>query len=145
MMQQPYQGMPAQGHQQNEQHVKDMHNMCSQYHLYFIQVQMMDGSMHEGIIEDVDQEGVSLLMPEEDDGQNPYHDQPGYEGQQAQQSHFGYGYGGFGGGFAPGYGYGPGFGYGPGYGRGVPRRFRRFRRRRYPFYGIRSLFFPFFF
>ncbi|WP_280769192.1 hypothetical protein [Salipaludibacillus daqingensis] len=150
MMHQPYQGMPAQGHHQNEQHAKDMHNMCTQYHLHFIQIQLMDGSSHDGIIEEVDNEGVTLLMPEAEEGaQQPYYGQHGHEshhelhaqqGTQMQDSpqHFGYGY--------PGYGY-PGFGPGPGYGYGygIPRRFRRFRRRRYPFFGIRRLFFPFFF
>ncbi|KGX93007.1 hypothetical protein N781_14140 [Pontibacillus halophilus JSM 076056 = DSM 19796] len=38
------------------------------------------------------------------------------------------------------YGYG-GYGYGYGY----PRRFRRFRRYYYPFFGVRRFFFPFFY
>ncbi|MCE7794794.1 hypothetical protein K8O68_20620 [Salipaludibacillus sp. CUR1] len=105
----------------SDHHQQHMQEMCQQYHLYFIQLQMMDGSIAEGIIEDADHEGVTLLMPEED----------GHMDGSRQ-----FGAGAFGG--AP-YGFGPGLGY------GVPRRFRRFRRRRFPFFGIRTLFFPFFF
>ncbi|WP_416151193.1 hypothetical protein ACM26V_09575 [Salipaludibacillus sp. HK11] len=141
MYQQPYQGMPVEGQPNNEQHLKDMHDACTQYHLHFIQIQMIDGSIHDGIIEDSDNEGVTLLMPEDDDAQQPYNEQQGYQ-MNNQPGHFGYGYGGSG---YPAPGFGPG--YGPGYGIGrprIPRRFRRFRRRRYPFYGINTLLFPFF-
>lgn len=57
------------------------------------------------------------------------------------------------GGYGSGYGHGGYGGYGSGYGHGgyggsydhYPRRFRRFRRRRYPFTNIFRLFTPFFF
>ncbi|MCR6107265.1 hypothetical protein HXA34_13250 [Salipaludibacillus agaradhaerens] len=106
-------------------HQQDMKDMCQHYHLYFVQIQMMDGSLHEGVIEDVDNEGVTLLTPFEGDHHFP-------DGSRQ----FGTGIGGFGT-FTP-----YGFGYGPWY--GVPWRFRRFRRRRFPFYGIGGFYFPFF-
>ncbi|WP_052111085.1 hypothetical protein [Pontibacillus yanchengensis] len=115
---------------QNMQQVKGMQDMkdyCSKHMYYFVIIQMNDGSEHEGIIEDIDAENVFILMPVGDE------DEDGMESSDERQ--FGYGYG-------PGFGYGGG--YGGGYGYGYPRRFRRFRRYRFPFFGIRSFFFPFF-
>ncbi|UTR15301.1 hypothetical protein MM221_01510 [Salipaludibacillus sp. LMS25] len=118
------QGYKEEESRHSHPHEQDMKEMCHHYHLFFVQIQMMDGSLHEGIIEDADNEGVTLLMPFE---QDPHHD---------ASRQFGTGVGGFGT-FSP-----YGFGYGPGY--GVPWRFRRFRRRRFPFYGIGGFYFPFF-
>ncbi len=128
------------GGQQNDQmqqsggvdpaaHQQQMHDLCQQYNNYLVQLETTDGQVHDGIINGVDQNGVEVLMPDGDTDNN--HNE--YERQ------FGFGYGGYGGfGGAPWYGYG-----GPGY--GYPRRFRRFRRHRFPFFGIRRLLFPFFY
>ena len=90
---------------------------------HLVQMETTDGTILDGIIEDVDDEGVDLLEPAGDmDGDDNYDRQFGYGG-----------YGGFG-----GYGFNP-------YIRFYPRRFRRFRRRRFPFPFIRRLFFPYFY
>ncbi|MCK0473053.1 hypothetical protein [Halalkalibacter sp. APA_J-10(15)] len=99
-----------------EAHKKQMYDTCNQYNLYFVQIQTTDGQMYDGIIDQVDPDGVTLLMP--------YGDMEGNVGYERQ---FGFGYGGFGHGF------------------GFPRRFHRFRRFRFPFFGISRLFFPFFY
>ncbi|MGO4888558.1 hypothetical protein ACJ2A9_12415 [Anaerobacillus sp. MEB173] len=107
----------------HQPHAQQMYDACNQYHLYFVKMQTDDGQMHDGIIEDVDQEGVTLLTP---------------EGDMDNDHRFGY----------PGGFYGPG-GYGGfspyGHGYGFPRRFRRFRRRRFPLHRLRTFFFPFFY
>lgn len=140
-------GMDPQAHQ------NQMHDMCKNYHLHFVQIQMADGHMHDGIIEEVDQEGVTLLIPHED---MQHRDEEGEQhpyGFEDSRGPYGYGPGG-GPGFAPpGYGPGPGPGFGPpgygppGYGPRprYPRRFRRFRRHRFPFAGLGRLFFPLFY
>ncbi|MFB4164095.1 hypothetical protein ACE1TI_09695 [Alteribacillus sp. JSM 102045] len=107
-------------HSLNNEHRNShhMHEMCQQYLLYMVQLQTSDGQMHEGIIEDVDNEGVTLLMPDSDmENQSLAH----------QRQFWG----------------GPG--YGPWYGYGYPRRFRRFRRFRFPFFHLRYIGFPFFY
>lgn len=98
-----------------------MRDMCKRYQHYLVVLEGNDGSMIEGIIDGWDDDHVYLLVPigDQDDG---------YDRQ------FGlYGY--------P-YGYPYGF-YGPPY--GYPRRFRRFRRHFFPFFGLRRLFFPIFY
>ncbi|WP_018924855.1 hypothetical protein [Salsuginibacillus kocurii] len=121
-----------QQHGQQHGHHQQLQDMCHQYHLHFIQFQTADGQMHEGILEDYDQEGMTILMPDGDSydmdmgHMNYQHNHPQYEQRQ--------------------FGYGPGFGPGPGYGRRrFPRRFRRFRRHRYPFPWLWWLGLPFFF
>ncbi|QHE51020.1 hypothetical protein [Pontibacillus sp. HMF3514] len=118
MMNMPQQ-MP-QGYSKN-----DMKDQLNGYKHYFIILEMKDGQQYEGIVEDIDAENVYVLMPvgDEDDDESPDQRQWGY-----------------GGGFGPGYGWGGGYGGGYGY----PRRFRRFRRYRFPFFGIGRWFFPFF-
>ncbi|MCC3356989.1 hypothetical protein [Bacillus sp. REN16] len=103
----PY-GMPmSQGH--------DIKHTCHNLKNYYVIGQMHDGSQMEGIIEDMDDEGVTMLVPEEVE-----------EAEMGPERQFG-GYAGFG-------------GYG-GYGR---RRFRRFRRRRFPYnFFVFPFFFPF--
>ncbi|GGC88492.1 hypothetical protein GCM10007216_19040 [Thalassobacillus devorans] len=101
----------------NAAEVKDL---CQTHNYYFVQVQMSDGSLAEGIIDGTDEDNVYMLVPAGDD--------------MDEQRQFGYS--GFGGGYG-GYPFGGGYGY--------PRRFRRFRRFRYPFFSIRRLFFPFFY
>lgn len=66
-------------------HTQQMYETCKKYQLYFVQIQTTDGKMYDGIIEDVDNEGVTMLMP--------YGDMEQEEGMERQ---FGYGYGGFG-------------------------------------------------
>ncbi|WP_054636603.1 hypothetical protein [Thalassobacillus sp. C254] len=112
----------------DERHQHYMHDMCRQYHLHFVQLQTTDGQMYDGIIEDYDNEGVTMLMPYGDDDYSHHH-QDGYR-------QFGFGFGG---------GFGYPYGYGAPYGYGFPRRFRRFRRHRFPFPFLRGFFFPFFF
>lgn len=95
---------------------RDAKSACQKFMNYYVIGQMADGSQVEGIVEDMDDEGITMMVPETVE--------PEEVGESRQ---FG-GYGSFG-------GYG---GYG-GYGR---RRFRRFRRRRFPFY---AFVFPFIF
>lgn len=124
--------MPHQGDtdRQNPSQVKEM---CQTNHYYFVQIQLSDGSLVDGIIDGTDEDHVYMLVP------------VGDEMEETDQRQFGYsGYGGFGGyGGYDGYGGYGGYPFGGGY--GYPRRFRRFRRRRFPFFHVRRLFFPFFY
>ncbi|WP_175615242.1 hypothetical protein [Piscibacillus halophilus] len=104
-----------------DHHKKSLFDTCHKHHLYLVQTETIDGQMFEGIIDEYDDDGVTLLVP--------YGDQDRVDG---------YGPG-------PGYGYGFGPGFGPQYGYGYPRRFRRFRRFRFPFFNLRRIFFPFFY
>ncbi|PKR77541.1 hypothetical protein CEY16_11205 [Halalkalibacillus sediminis] len=104
-----------------------MYDMCKNNKLHMVTLETNDGKYVEGIVDEYDKEGVTLIMP---------------SGDMENQERVWFG-GGFGG---PGYGpgFGPGYGAGFGYGR-YPRRFRRFRRQRFPFFGLRRFFFPFFY
>lgn len=120
----PYSGNPGYD-MYDKHHVKEMYDYCNKHKYDMIGMEMKDGNVYEGIIETIESDAVYLLIPigdledTDDDRQ------------------FGFGYD---------YGYGPGGGYGyGGYGYGYPRRFRRFRRYRFPFGGIGRFFFPFFF
>ncbi|MEC0135604.1 hypothetical protein P4H94_01655 [Paenibacillus macerans] len=112
-------------------HKRHMKEMCRKYHHHFMHLEGTDGRVYEGIIDGIDDDHVYLLVPiGETDG-----DDRAFGGYPFGT--FGYGgfpYGGFGG--YPFYGY-PFYGY--------PRRFRRFIRRPFPFFGLRRFFFPFFF
>ncbi|QOR68212.1 hypothetical protein IM538_08935 [Cytobacillus suaedae] len=91
----------------------DIQNACQRYMNYYVTGQLADGSQVEGIITDMDDNGVEMMVPEE---------------VQENTADMRYGYGGYG-----GYnGYDGYDGYGYGYGR-PRRRYRRFRRRRYPY------------
>ncbi|MBP2257415.1 hypothetical protein [Virgibacillus alimentarius] len=99
-------------------HQRYMYDLCKRYKYHFIQCEGMDGQMYDGIIDGVSDEDVYLLMPVGDmDREN--------QGDRPRQFDYGYNYG-----------------YG---GYGYPRRFRRFRRRRFPFFSLRRLFFPYFY
>jgi hypothetical protein len=71
---------PGQGQTQT-QGISDVKNQSMQYMNYHVIGQMSDGSQVEGIIEEVDDEGVTMLVP---------------ENIEADERIFG-GYGGFGG------------------------------------------------
>ncbi|WP_051353112.1 hypothetical protein [Thalassobacillus devorans] len=115
-----YHGYPEQA-EMDRQNPSEIKEMCQTNHYYFVQIQLSDGSLVDGIIDGTDEDHVYLLVP------------VGDEKEEMEQRQFGYsGFGPYG-----GYPYGAGYGY--------PRRFRRFRRRRYPFFYIRRLFFPFFY
>lgn len=108
MQQMPMQQVPMQQHGPTQQlpmqhGPQDIKDMCWNYMNYHVVGQMADGSQMEGILEDVDDEGVTMLVPEDVE-------------EDERVVGVGVGLGGFG-------------GYG-GYGR---RRFRRFRRRRFPY------------
>ncbi|MEF3302965.1 hypothetical protein [Paenibacillus sp. GYB003] len=83
---------------------EDIKAQCHKYMNYHVIAHGNDGSQFEGIIDGMDEEGVTMLVPEDVDGEEREFDprQP--------------------------------FGYGR-------RRFRRFRRRRFPFFFFA---FPFF-
>ncbi len=53
----------AQYHNQPE-HIK---GLCQKYMNYHVMGQLTDGSQFEGIIDDMDQDGVTMLVPEEMD------------------------------------------------------------------------------
>ncbi|QGH35024.1 hypothetical protein GI584_13670 [Gracilibacillus salitolerans] len=108
--QQPYGQMMEHQQMDYNHQQKQMHEMCKNYHLYFMQFQTTEGETFEGIIEDMDDDGVIILIPFGDMER----------GDEAERQ-YGYGYGYF------------------------PRRFRRFRRRRLPFFLLRSLFFPYYY
>ena len=121
----PYGGqMPQYGTQ-------NIHDLCRRYQLFLMQFETNDGQMFDGIIDNVDDDGVDVLVPVGDYND----DNDDYNNDNNWNRQFFPGYGGYG--FPP-YGYSP-------YGFGYPRRFRRFRRRRYPFHVFRRIFFPFFF
>jgi hypothetical protein len=84
----------------------DVQNACQRYMNYYVTGQLSDGSQVEGIITDMDDNGVEMMVPEE------------VQEDMTDMRYGGYGgYGGF-----------------DGYGYGRPRRrFRRFRRRRFPY------------
>lgn len=99
---------------QEPQDSRDVKHTCIKLMNFYVIGQLSDGSQVEGIIEDVDDDEVTMLVPEEVD-----------ESAVESNRQFGY-YGGFG-----GYGY-------------PRRRFRRFRRRRFPISAfLFPFFFPF--
>lgn len=125
-------------------HKKELHTHCQKHQLYFVQCQLFDGSMVEGIIDKYDEDSVTLLTPCGDDYRDFYEDERQLGGFGGVGGFVGYGGtpGGFGH-YGPGHHYG---GYGHGYGHhGYPHRFRRFRRTRYPFSNIFRFLTPFFF
>ncbi|WP_343751506.1 hypothetical protein, partial [Lentibacillus halophilus] len=67
-------------------HNQQMYDMSKKCHLYFVQLQTMDGMMCDGIIEDFDENCVILLMPYGD-----------MEREDDMERQYGFGYGGFGG------------------------------------------------
>lgn len=48
-----------------EQDYRDAKSQCQKYMNYHVIAQMKDGSQVEGIIEDMDDEGVTMMVPEE--------------------------------------------------------------------------------
>ncbi|AXF57982.1 hypothetical protein DT065_12535 [Salicibibacter kimchii] len=97
-------------------HKHHMYDLCQRYHYHLVQCEGTDGQVYDGIIDSVDDEGVYLLIPVGDMER---------EDQDDMNRQFGYGY--------------------PGFGFGYPGRFRRFRRRHFPFFFLRRLLFPFFY
>lgn len=96
----------------------DVKSQCQRYMNYHVVAEAMDGSQFDGIIESMDNNGVTMLVAEEID---PDQMRPYFADNESRQ--FGYGF--------------------DGYGR---RRFRRFHRRRFPFNYFRFIFpFPYFF
>lgn len=95
------------------QHGHDIKDICHRLRNYYVIGQMSDGSQMQGIIEDMDDDGITMLVPEDVDD---------FEMDDRQ-----FVYGGFG-------------GYG-GYGRRRFRRFRR-RRFPFSFF-VFPFFFPF--
>ncbi|MGP4109259.1 hypothetical protein [Virgibacillus sp. L01] len=93
--------------------------LCRQYMSYHVIGQLSDGTQVDGIIDSMDEEGVTMLVPEEVDAE-----------QMNRQFDYGYDYN---------YDYDD-------YGRPRRRRFRRFRRQRFPFHFFRRLFgFPYYY
>ena len=112
--------MPWQHHYGMDSRDNHPEHICGRYKNYYVIAFLADGSQMEGIIDDVDEDGMTLLVPEVID-----ENELDYEMDRL--------YGGFG-------------GYG-GYG-GYRRRFRRFRRRRFPYFQFVFPFvipFPFYF
>ncbi|MFA1819548.1 hypothetical protein ACDX78_04965 [Virgibacillus oceani] len=102
----------------NSEHQRYMYDLCKRYKYHLIQCEGTDGQMYDGIIDSVSDDSVYLLVPAGDTER---------DNQDDMTRQFDYGYN---------YGYG-GYGY--------PRRFRRFSRRRFPFFFLRRLFFPYFY
>lgn len=101
---------------QGESDYRNVKSTCERLKNYHVIGQMRDGTQIEGIIEDMDDENVTMLVPETVE-----------EDELPENRQYGpYGYGG----------------YSP-YG-GYRRRFRRYRRRRFPYYSfIFPFFFPY--
>lgn len=99
-------------------HKQQMQDFCKRYHHYFAQIETTDGNIYDGIIDGSDDESVYLLVPSGDSERDD---------ENNRQYPFG----------------GPPFDYG--FPPRFPRRFRRFRRQRFPFFFLRRLFFPYFF
>ncbi|RRJ67513.1 hypothetical protein EHV15_11415 [Paenibacillus oralis] len=118
-------------------HKRHMMEICKRYHHHLIHIESSDGHVHVGIIDGMDDDHVYLLIPIGDmDGDDRAFGAP-FGG-------FGTPFGGFGTPFGAPFGGFGGFGGFPFFG-GFPRRFRRFIRRPFPFFGLRRFFFPFFF
>lgn len=98
--------------QQQQQREEDTHTLCKKHIHRYVMVQMKDGSHHDGIVENVDEENLYLAVPVGEAHSMEARQYPGY--------------GGYGGGYGvPLYGYNqPGlYGYhSPGQGYGYPRR-----------------------
>ncbi|WP_251032137.1 hypothetical protein [Mesobacillus foraminis] len=88
------------------ENMRDIMGTCRRYMDYHVVGQTREGYAIDGILEGMDQEGVTMLVAED------------VEESPDESRQFG-GYGGYG-------------GYGGGYGGGR-RRFRRYRRRRFPY------------
>jgi hypothetical protein len=101
-----------------EHDIRNIQHACGKYMNYHVVGQMQDGSQVEGIIQDMDDQGVTMLVPEV------------VEEQDMSEGRI---YGGYGGGYDGG--------YGDGYGGYPLRRYRRYRRYRYPY---TTFVFPFF-
>ncbi|WP_174731414.1 hypothetical protein [Mesobacillus harenae] len=99
-----------QGWSQEGENLRNVQSVCNKYMNYHVLAQMRDGSQMEGIIQNADEDGVIMLVPEV------------VEEDESRQ------YGGYGGYGVPGGGYGVPGGYG-----GGRRRYRRYRRRRFPY------------
>lgn len=104
----------------------DVKAFCQRYMNYQVIAQMNDGSQFDGIIESIDEDSVTMLVPEVVDEEQLW--QVNEEGVDRQ-------FAGNPDGFDD-------FGYFDSYGRPRRRRRRRFRRRSFPFRLIRRLFFP---
>lgn len=104
----PYDGVPY-----VQYDIRNIMDLCERYKNFYVLGHLANGTQVEGIIMDMDDNHVTMLVPEivEEEQLNNQR-QNGWSG--------GYGYGGYG-----------------GYGR---RRYRRFRRRRFPY---RQFIFPF--
>ncbi|PAV31046.1 hypothetical protein CIL05_03180 [Virgibacillus profundi] len=102
----------------------DVKAFCQRYMNYHVVAQMNDGSEFNGIIESMDDDGVTMYIPEEIDADQM---RPANEEGAARQFDFD-------------------FDDYDEYGRPRRRRFRRFRRRRFPFRLFRRLFlFPYYY
>ncbi|MGP4041801.1 hypothetical protein ACTWP4_18135 [Gracilibacillus sp. D59] len=69
-------------HMDSNYHKKQIHEVCKNYHLYFMQFQTMEGDTVEGIIEDIDEDSVIILIPSGD-----------MERVDETERQYGYGYG----------------------------------------------------
>ncbi|WP_231495853.1 hypothetical protein [Paucisalibacillus sp. EB02] len=96
---------------------RDIKGQCKQYMNFHVIAQMNDGSQFDGIIEGMDENGVTMLIPEDIDPQ-----QMG-EIRDTRQFGFDYGYDDY-----------------DDYGRPRRRRFRRYRRQQFPFGLLTRLF-----
>ena len=96
----------------------DIKAQGERYMNYHVMAQGNDGSQFDGIIESMDDNGVTMLVPEEFDADQARQDNADDETRQ-----FNFGYGGY-----------------DGYGRPRRRRHRRFHRRRFPFSFFRFIF-----
>lgn len=101
---------------------RNMHEMCKKYHHHFVQIETTEGKVFDGIVDGMDDDHVYLLIPIGDADRD----------DQRQ--------------FWGGFPHSPfGFGFGHPFFFGIPRRFRRFGRFGFPFFGLRRFGFPFFF
>ncbi|KAB8129518.1 hypothetical protein F9U64_14970 [Gracilibacillus oryzae] len=67
-------------YQQSSYQKEDMKKLCEQYQNYYVVGELMNGEKIEGIIQNVDHEGVTMLIPENIEVEN-------------SERQFGYGYG----------------------------------------------------
>ena len=97
---------------------KQMYELCKKHMHAYVLVETNDGMVYDGIITGLDDEFVTMAVPNDQNMPSTY---PMRE-EDRQFGYPGYGFG------YPGYGYGSSYGfpgYGFGYGYGPPRRFRR--------------------